>query len=470
MRRAIKPGIFNRHGFRLFKTTPTLSIQQKQLKCTLSCRFKAQKNRMNKLLLCLLALSFSCFASAQNEPDAVLMDNIGSIKFYQAGNQTGYPVIALNSGEQLELHFDDLDGKVKSYSYTFQLCNADWTQAVLSTFDYIKGFSQTRITQYRPSSIAFQKYIHYQAILPDKNAVPTKSGNYLLKVFLDGDANKVAFTRRMMVVDKKADIAAQILQPFNGQLFRTHQKVQFTVSKLLVNAVTPTQQIKAVILQNNRWDNAAKNIQPTFVRGTSLEFNSESDCVFPAGKEFRWADLRSLRFRTERIAKIESEPKSTSIFLQPDVERLSQRINFRDYNGAYFIENTDADNPWWQGDYATVHFTFVPTGNAAIAGKKIFVVGEMNNYNQHDSSAMVFNEDKGVYEKSLFLKQGYYSYTYVAKDVNDKKQVPLNDNRGGDLWETENDYTILVYYRPLAGRHDELIGYTTINSLNRRGF
>ena len=422
------------------------------------------------MLLCLLTLAFSSFVYAQNEPDVTYMQNIKAIKFYQQGNQTGYPAIALNSSELLELHFDDLDGKVKSYSYTFQLCNADWTPAVLSTFDYLKGFSQTRISQYRVSSIAFTKYIHYQALLPDRNSVPTKSGNYLLKVFVDGDVNKVAFTRRMLVVDKKADIAAQILQPFNGQLFRTHQKVQFSVSKLLVNAVTPTQQIKAFILQNNRWDNAAKNIQPTFVRGTSLEFNSESDCVFPAGKDYRWADLRSLRFRTERIAKIESEPKSTTIILHPDPERLSQRINFRDYNGAYFIENTDTQNPWWQGDYANVHFTFVPSAKAPFTDRKVFVVGEMNNYNVHDSSAMMYNEEKGVYEKTLFLKQGFYSYSYVSKSSNGRTSPAVADNLGGDLWETENDYTILLYYRSLAGRHDELIGFTTINSLNRRGF
>ncbi len=38
--------------------------------------------------------------------------------------------------------------------------------------------------------------------------MPTKSGNYLLKVFLDGDTTKLAFTRRVLVVDKHVDIAA----------------------------------------------------------------------------------------------------------------------------------------------------------------------------------------------------------------------------------------------------------------------
>ncbi len=102
---------------------------------------------------------------------------------FLSGNQVGYPVIKLGGGEQLELHFDDLDANVKNYSYTFQLCNADWTPAILSHFDFIKGFSQVRITTYRISSVALTRYTHYQAMLPDRNCVPTRSEIISLKFF-----------------------------------------------------------------------------------------------------------------------------------------------------------------------------------------------------------------------------------------------------------------------------------------------
>ena len=129
----------------------------------------------------LLLFSFSVYAQ---EPDVTYMPNIQCIKLYIQGNQLGYPIIALNSSSLLELHFDDMEGRVKNYYYTFQLCNADWTPVNLSTFDYLKGFSQIRINQYRQSSISQTKYVHYQAIIPDRNCVPVKSGNYMLKVFL----------------------------------------------------------------------------------------------------------------------------------------------------------------------------------------------------------------------------------------------------------------------------------------------
>jgi hypothetical protein len=424
---------------------------------------------MKRLLPFILFTFFAAPIIARYNPDDILMPNIAGVKLYQQGNQLGYPIISLNSNELLELHFDDLDGRVKNYYYTFQLCNADWSQVNLSTFDYLRGFSQVRLNQYRLSSLAFTKYVHYQATLPDRNCVPTKSGNYLLKVFLDGDTNKLAFTRRVLVVDKISEVGAQVVQPFNSELFRTHQKVQFVVSKAQINAVNPVQQVKAVVLQNSRWDNAKMNIAPTFIRQNGFEFNSENDLVFPSGKEFRWADLRSFRFQSERIEKATYTKDTRDIYLRPDGERTQQRyLNFRDYNGFYYVEATDASNPWWQGDYSTVHFTYVPSGNQPYANKRVYVVGEMNQFNTSDTAAMTYNADKGVYEKAMVLKQGYYSYTYVTKDINNRKAIALTETTDGNHWETENDYTILIYYRSLAGRHDELIGVSTINSLNSR--
>ena len=411
---------------------------------------------------------FAASSFTQNV-DVTLQPNIQGIKLYLVGNQLGYPIMEVNNIGSLELHFDDLDGRVKNYYYTYQLCNADWTPVNLSTFDYLRGFSQIHLNQYRQSSISQTKYIHYQAVLPEKNCVPIKSGNYLLKVFLDGDTSKLAFTRRILVYEKQAEIGIQVQQPYNADIFRTHQKLIFQVNKGQLNVVNSIQQIKAVVLQNYRWDNAKVNIPPTFIRNNVMEFSAENDLVFPAGKEFRWADLRSFRLQSERVAKAESLPGNIQIYLQPDGERNQQRyLRTTDYNGAFFVESNDVSNPWWQTDYATVHFTFVPTGNQPYPNKKVFVVGEMNKYNMDDSSAMKYNPEKGIYEKNIYLKQGFYSYTYVTKDANNSKSVALTEQTDGNYWETENDYTILIYYRSLSGRHDELVAVSTINSLTSR--
>jgi len=95
---------------------------------------------------------------AQPIPDKIYANNIKTVKLFKVNNQESLPILSLNSNDQLELHFDDLDGTVKDYYYTYQLCNADWQPADLSPFDYIKGFTQGYLTQYRMSALAGTKY------------------------------------------------------------------------------------------------------------------------------------------------------------------------------------------------------------------------------------------------------------------------------------------------------------------------
>lgn len=432
---------------------------------------RGQSITMMKILTS-IALIFLVGGAGAQIPDAVFSPKIKSVQLYPSGNQVGFPVIRLNSGEQLELHFDDLDPTVKNYSYTYQLCNADWTPVMLSQFDFIKGYSQMRLNTYRVSSVAFTRYIHYSASLPDRNSLPSRSGNYILKVFRDGDTSKLIISKRFLVVDQKATAPAQIQQPFNGQFFRTHQKVQFKVTLSdQLNVVNHLQQIKVVILQNNRWDNAITDIKPSFFSRNQVEFNNENDCVFPAGKEWRWLDLRSFRLQSDRVLNAQYSTTATQIFVKPDMDRSNQRFNFfRDNNGMYIIECLETLNPFWQGDYATVNFSFVPPNNLPLNGRDVYMIGELTNYELNENAKMKFNSEKGVYETALFLKQGYYDYAYVTIDPNDKKRQASFEFTEGNYWESENNYTILVYYRPLAGRADELVGYSVVNSLTgRRG-
>ncbi len=405
---------------------------------------------------------FFNFSTSAQVADSIYNDNIKTVRFYNYGNQLSIPIINLNTNDQVELHFDDLLGNVKYYYYTYQLCDKDWSPLNLSQFDYLKGFTQIRINNYRFSSIAFTKYTHYQAILPERNSYPTRSGNYLLKVYLDGDTSKLAFTKRLLVVDNKATISARITQPFSPQYFRTHQRLEFNVNINGLNTFSAAQQIKVVVLQNNRWDNTVTNISPTFVRGNSLEYSSENNLIFAAGKEWRWIDLRDFHLQTDRVKRADYKKNSTDIFVKNDYERSTERyVYYRDINGMYTVETTQSVNPFWQSEYATVHFTFSPPDSTTYRGKNIYLFGQLTNYAFNDSTKMQFNPAKGVYETHLFLKQGYYNYTYIVADRNN---LAYRRQLDGDYFEAENTYTILVYYKSFNGRSDELIGATTIDS------
>lgn len=419
-------------------------------------------NEFYKKILLLAMLVFLFTITKAQYADAVYKDNVKAVRFHVYGDQLSLPVYKLNSYDQLELNFDDLDANVKSYYYSFQLCDYDWKPVDISPFLYTKGFTQQRITTYRYSSIALTRYTHYQAIVPDRSTSLTMSGNYILKVFLDGDTSKLVFTKRMLVLDQKASISGQVVQPFTPQLFRTHQKIQFNANINGLNTFSAAQQIKVVVLQNNRWDNSIKDIRPTFVRGNTLEYSTENSCVFPGGKEWRWLDLRSFRLQSDRVQKADYNKTSTDIYLFPDVDRSGQRyVYFKDLNGMYLIETYETINPYWQGDFATVHFSLATPDGKPYPDKDIYLAGQLTNYEFNDKTKMIFNEAKGVYEVTAFLKQGYYNYTYIAVDKNNPAQ---KRDLEGDYWETENDYTILMYYKSFTDRTDQLIGVGKIAS------
>ncbi len=413
-----------------------------------------------------VSLVFVLLQSKAQEPDKIYKPYIATAQLFQYGDQSQLPVYNLSGSKGIELDFDDLEGNYKSYYYTYQLCDYNWKPVDLSPFDYMKGFTQNRITTYRYSSIAYTKYTHYQIILPEQNALPTRSGNYLLKVFLNGDTSNLAFTKRLLVVDAKASINASVVQLLGAQNFTTYQKLRFTVTTGDLNAFSAAQQIKVVVLQNNRWDFAQKDIKPTFVRGNVLDYSNENIAQFPGGKEWRWLDLRSFRLQSDRIDHADYGKTYTNMYMVADIDRSGQRyVYYPDFNGTYNIITYESINPFWQGDYATVKFSYATADGKPYEGKDIYLSAQFTGYELNDKYKMRFNETTGLYETSAFLKQGYYSYTYTLVDENGADKT---NRLEGNYWETENNYTVLVYYKGFTDRTDQLIGVGEINSRRDR--
>jgi len=425
-----------------------------------------------RCLLLLLAgqLLNTYYAAAQENavsPDHIYFNNIKSVKFHPPGDPLSLPVITRGAGEQLELSFDDMDNDTKNYYFSFVLCNADWSRAQVNTLDYLQGFSENRIQNYRFSSIALQKYTHYSVAVPAPNSIPKKAGNYLLMVYLDSDTTQLAFTRRMLVVDNKAGVSGFIQQPVSPKLFRTSQKVNFSINTGGLNINNPFDQIKVYILQNYRWDNAVHGIKPMFLRGNEIVYNTEVDCVFPAMKEWRWVDLRSFRLQTERVDRSDYRRNGTDIYVKPDPERGNSIYQYiKDINGRYQLATLDDYDPNFEGDYAAVHFSY--PSREPYAGYDMYIFGELTSYECNESNKMVYNPSTGAYEGTLFLKQGFYNYIYGLIDKTVPNSKFNTEYTEGNYWEAENNYTILIYFRPLGGRSDELVGMATLNSMLNR--
>ena len=414
--------------------------------------------------LLILVAFFSINGYAQQNPDQIFDSTIHTIIVSPIGNSLAAPIISLNNGGVLKVSFDDFKAQYVDYNYSIELMDSAWQPSELNEFNYIRGFNQNRISNYAASSMSMQNYFHYQFEFPNANCKPILSGNYIFKVYKGSNKQAPVFTKRFYVVEDIAIVSAGIQEPFDGNIARTHQKVNVNVDVRNIPSFQ-TDQLTIKVIQNNLFNNAQSVSAPDFIKGTVMVFNNESNLIFPGGNEARWLDLQSLSLRSDRIASIMYIDKQTNIFVKPDISRADLLYsNFKDLNGGFLIMNTESLNNETQNDYAKVQFSYATNDNAALLDKRLYIIGAFTNNKIDKDSEMIFDVRKGVYQKTLLLKQGYYSYNYILQDRIEPNILDNYRDTEGNHTETENEYTVLVYYHTIGNKNDQLIGHVTVNS------
>ena len=415
---------------------------------------------------------------SQDNRNEVLVDYVKTCKFYPEGFDLNFPMVALGSNSRLILSFDDISEEVQDYSYTITLMDKDWQPTDLSAIEYLDGFEQNNIEDYDFSFKTRYGFTNHQLILPNDDINWTKSGNYLLEVYNEDYDREVVLRQRFVVFEQEVKIIPDLVRPAIASKTKTHQEFDFLVDYEGFNIRSPKTELSATILQNERWDNAIRNLPPAFLRSQAVAFDYQDKVIFPAGNEFRFLDLRSLRVRRGNIAEIQRNLDLTEVYLKVDKVRAGRNFfSFTDLNGDFVIENVDVNSallntnsiPGTYGrsedfdlnsDYANVWFFLdeqLPFHN-----KSIHILGEFNNWIPTEENQMEFNDEIGAFVGRLLLKQGYYDYAYAYVD-NDSQTIDISEIEG-NVEETSNEYTILIYYRAFGQRYDRIIGTVTFTS------
>lgn len=426
---------------------------------------------LNKILLyCIIVVISSLFFQATSQvyvqPDYVNVPYIRFPEIYIDGAVQTMPIIELHSNQRLRISFDDLNQGTERYSYQVLHCNYDWIPSDLVFMQYINGFETYEIFDYKFSTNTTQPYTRYWFYFPNEFMRPTIPGNYIMRVFKTDNPDETVFTRRFMVVEQRVGIDAKVRYASDVQKRNTHQEVYFTLNTGGLTIQDAYNDLKVVIMQNNRWDNIKYNIPPQYMSPGKYVYNyANGETTFPAGNQYRFLDLKTLMLIVEPISKILIDNGKYHILLRPDIIKTYRNFQMLpDINGRYVIYNQDTYGTSIDPDYAYVYFSLpadfpFEEGDVYLTGG--FTMGQL-----FEPYKMQYNEKYRMYELVTQLKQGYYNYMYVVK--NKKTGESITSLTEGDFAETENDYTIFVYIRQPGDMTHKLYGVAHINSLRDR--
>lgn len=383
--------------------------------------------------------------------------NIKTATFVQNGENV-IPIFNLREGFQFQ--FDDLYGDEANYFYTLTHCDYNWNETPLSKAEYIDGFDDQRIQNYENSFNTLQLYSHYTLSLPNKLTRFKVTGNYILTIL--NNSKEVVFSRKFILYENLVSVPMQVKRARNVNVIEQKQNLDFSVKSESVQFQNPLQNVKIMLLQNGNFNTAIKNIKPMYTIGNDLIYKYDMETQFWGGNEFLNFDNKDIRGVNNTVGQVTSNQTYNSILYTNDARKNKLYTFFPDVNGNFIIRNINAEKNTIEADYAWIFFSL--SAPDYFGKKDIYINGMFNNFALSSQNKMDYNAKNNLYEKALFIKQGFTNFQYQIADINGI--IDSENAIDGNFYQTENQYTALIYYRENGQRYDKVIGKGSANSEN----
>ena len=408
----------------------------------------------------LIIFSFWLALCGYTQRTVVYDEGVHSVRLETQRGVSGLPVLVLGSEDRLYVSFDDLTHEYRRFSYRIEHVAADFvTDEGLFDSEYMEADdSELVIDHYQSSVNTTVLYNHYSFQLPNVGMRPLLSGNYRLLVNVENEDGDVvpAFEAYFAVVEQQVSIGLIGKVDTDIDHRDAHQQLEIEVNHKNMSVRDPLRELSIVVLQNGRWDNAVIAPEPTSSTGHSLKWAYCRDLIFNAGNEFRKFEQISTRYSgmfVDNLRYFEPYYYATLLMAQPRPNYLYDE----DQNGTYVFRADRSGDPDIEADYMNVLFQLQME---PMADRDIYVDGLWTGCQFLPKYKMKYNAERQAYEALVFLKQGYYSYQYLAVP-HGGPMVGQTEPIEGDYFQTENDYTVLVYYREAGSRYDRLVGWRT---------
>ncbi len=424
-----------------------------------------------------------CMGQTTHYSTRTWQDNIRSLRVkyvnaatlqrpYLVWEDTTMPLNGVEDANTLEISFDELSHDFHQYSYTVYHLDKDWKRSALSSYEYLLGFTTADITDAIPSVNTQQVYMHYTFAFPNEDMQLQKSGNYVLLIYEDGDIEKLVAQVCFSVVEPLVAIAAEVSSNTDIEFDGRYQQLDVDV-KTAGLSIHDIRNVSLVVQQNGRTDNRCTINAPTYVEPMRLRYCNQRALIFEGGNEFRHFDAYSAYYAGYHVDVIRYGQGEYHALLDADEVRgtLAQGagregsvyLTEQDNNGQLRINAAKAENADDEAEYMWVHFC-LPMATP-IWGGEVFVGGDIFQNRFTAANRMSYDAGRKCYYLYAYLKQGAYDYLYYVSYPKDRTAeqtytlLPIE----GSHWQTNNEYTIYVYYRPFGERYDRLVGLCVVN-------
>ncbi len=404
------------------------------------------------LLLFIFNFQFSIFNCFAQDPD------IRSVQCFVGNNELSDPIMELNGTEQLTLWFDDLNEQRSFLNYTVVHCNADWQEDGLFVSDYLDGFDENPLRDYLLSFQTRVNYLHYELRIPNDDIRLKVSGNYLLKVY-ESDKSKPILTCRFSLYENSVEVPLRVRSAIQtGE--RCLQQLEFSVKHQALPVRDAYKELKVRVMQNGFLLPWLETPVPFFIDKDEVSYTFATKNFYPGGNEFRSFDIRTLEFGAKGIQQVRYDEQGYPYaLLNKDTPRESQPyIFYNDINGKFRVEAYRTHNRQIEAEYVATGFTLQME---ELQGS-VYVFGELSDRSLQPAFKMNYDNTREAYTLNILLKQAYYNYRYLYVDEAGKVDLEAIE---GCFSETENYYTILVYYRSVYDKYDRLVGMQSVNTL-----
>jgi hypothetical protein len=390
----------------------------------------------------------------------VMSPVVKSLRLWVEDELVSEPFIELGGSKRLAVSFDVLNHSQGRYAYSVIHCDADWRRSGLAPMEYMSGYEGVPIDDFAMAMTTTTHYTNYRLSLPNEEVGLKVSGNYALVVYEEDAPDRVVFRARFWVYEDLTVVEGAVRGNTDRSFNTFFQQLSFQLSFRELNIRYPQTDLKVNIYQNGRTDNAVAGVQPSLVMNGRLVYDHIESLIFEGGNEYRRIEFLTHRYNGLGIERIDFfNPYYHAEVMAEGSREGKPYLYDEDQNGRFFVGCSGCRDVDTEGDYYIVHFGFA---SDRLRGGELYLLGDFLQNRFDGASRMTYNSESGRYEKALLLKQGLYNYEYAfVADGSSRGTVRPAE---GSHFQTENEYAILVYYRPSGARYDRLIGHLTVRS------